>query len=787
MAQIQDLCLSLAKCETEVEIIELLKQHNYWDDATAWQYFGGDENNFSTIGNQQSKPESALVEKIVNSVDAVLMAECLKRGIKPDGPDAPESIKEALAQFLNIRDGKLTNISDSARSQLAEKISLVATGSRMNPTYTLIDRGEGQSPSRMPDTILSLRRSNKLRIPFVQGKFNMGGTGVFRFCGESNIQVIISKRHPEIAASENDPTANQWGFTVIRREDPTAGVRSSNYKYLSPGGEILSFAADALPLLPGRYPSNYVEHLEYGTFMKFLEYQIGPGLRTVAILDLYNKLSLLMPEIALPVKIFERRPGYRANSYEAVLSGLSVRVNEDRSENIEDNFPASGYINPGGHLMKFSTVVFKKGKQEKYKKDEGIVFTVNGQTHGVISKAFFNRKDIGLGYLADSLLVVLDCSEIQGRAREDLFMNSRDRLSNHPLRKKIEVALETILKDHEGLRSLKEKRRSEEIDNRLQNSRPMTEVLKSVLRKSPTLSRLFVQGLHLQDPSVTEPGGPSEEFVGLEFPCFFTLITKYPQHEPKKAHLNSRFRIDYKTDVANDYFDRNNNRGTFKLFINGVLATGETLNLWNGYAHLTVDLGPRIVGEQIHFRSEVIDNTMTSPIIEDFFVQVVNPAQPGGSKPSGPRPPSNNRPGNTTSRPSGLALPNIIEISRDGRTGHTWHEQNFNEMSALKIKGSEEEGYDFFVNVDNAHLLSELRALRNRDYELITAKYKFGMVLIGIALLNSDFEIAKDEETNIFDIIAETAKSISPMIIPLVETLGSLELSDVTAIAEEQE
>jgi|SRR6516164_1026093 hypothetical protein len=40
--------------------------------------------------------------------------------------------------------------------------------------FTVSDNGEGQTPDKMPYTLLSLDRSNKLRVPFVQGKFNMG-------------------------------------------------------------------------------------------------------------------------------------------------------------------------------------------------------------------------------------------------------------------------------------------------------------------------------------------------------------------------------------------------------------------------------------------------------------------------------------------------------------------------------------------------------------------------------------------------------------------------------------
>ncbi|MFZ5898687.1 MAG: hypothetical protein ACOYU7_05885, partial [Bacillota bacterium] len=57
-------------------------------------------NNFAVIGNQQSKPDAALVEKIVNSVDARLILECLLKGIDPEGPEAPISVREALQYFL---------------------------------------------------------------------------------------------------------------------------------------------------------------------------------------------------------------------------------------------------------------------------------------------------------------------------------------------------------------------------------------------------------------------------------------------------------------------------------------------------------------------------------------------------------------------------------------------------------------------------------------------------------------------------------------------------------------
>jgi len=49
-----DLCLALVKSESEAEVIEVLKSSGYWDDETAWRYFGDLENNFGDIGNQKA-------------------------------------------------------------------------------------------------------------------------------------------------------------------------------------------------------------------------------------------------------------------------------------------------------------------------------------------------------------------------------------------------------------------------------------------------------------------------------------------------------------------------------------------------------------------------------------------------------------------------------------------------------------------------------------------------------------------------------------------------------------
>ena len=130
-------------------------------------------------------------------------------------------------------------------------------------------------------------------------------------------------------------------------------------------------------------------------------------------------------------------------------------------------------------------------------------------------------------------------------------------------------------------------------------------------------------------------------------------------------------------------------------------------------------------------------------------------------------------------------MPNIIEVPKEN-----WATQGFNENSALKVKDSGELGYDFFVNIDNIHLLSELKITKNTEVKAIQAKYKFGLVLIGLALLNDNDKEQKsvepDESESIFTIIEKITKAISPVIIPMIDTLGALEVQDlISAMPEE--
>ncbi len=816
----KQLCLALMRADSEEEAIRLLKEAGFWNNPESWRFYGDRETNFNTIGNQQSRPDAALVEKLVNSVDARLMNECLANGINPEDPSAPQDIQEAVAQFFDSSSGKKTQWSgrirewpSNKRTEVARGITLSATGARSNPCFTISDIGEGQTPKKMPHTILSLDKENKLKIPFVQGKFNMGGTGALKFCGKHNLQLVISRRNPAILEYnvEHQPDEDKWSFTIVRREDPHGNRRSSVYTYLAPFDEsdhskgVLRFSSQTLPIFPeGKNP--YAKQAEWGTLIKLYDYSATGFKSHILMKDgLLGRVDLLLPDIALPMRFHECRD-YRGHegSFETSLTGLRVRLDDDRSANLEEGFPVGAPIKVAGEEMLATIYAFKKKRSEAYRKNEGIIFVVNGQTHGYLTQDFFSRNKVGLSYLADSILVLADCTKLSGRAREDLFMNSRDRLSKGELHQQIEESLEELLKHHQGLRELKERRRREEIESRIDNSRPLEDILEKLMKQSPILSSLFLQGLRLSVPfRTTEVIEKEEEFKGKRFPTHFKFKGKdYGQVLNKDCHINMRCRLTFETDVENEYFSRAIDPGEFNLTLmqgdKEIVFENYVLNLQNGIATLSISLPNDVVlNQEFHLIVRVNDCSLIEPFKNEFNVIVKEPLEIRRGDSSRRQPPGTNE-GDNRERSAGIQMPNIKEVHEE-----EWQSKTppFDKFTALRIINAgntdvnEEDPeqplvYDFFVNVDNFYLKTEMKNSK-AEPELIKAQFVYGMVLIGLSLLKQDIEYRKkksgtednqeDENGNGVSIekkVEEFSRAVSPVILPIINSLGSLSLDD---------
>jgi len=431
-----------------------------------------------------------------------------------------------------------------------------------------------------------------------------------------NLQFILSRRNPALVEDASArPFDREWGLTVVRRE--SHGKESSVYTYLAPlgagerprEGSILHFAADSMPLFPqGDQP--YARGSAWGSLVKLYEYECkGSKTHMLRRDGILSRVELLLPEVALPARFYECRSfGGHSGSNATNLNGLRVRLEDDRQSNIEPGFPSSGEMVVDGEKMTTRLYVFKRGVEETYKKNEGVIFTVNGQTHGHLTNDFFGRKAVGHSYLRSSILVTVDCSELSGRAREDLFMNSRDRLSRNEIRYRIERELEDLLRRDQELRRLRERRRREELDARLEESKPLADMLTAMINRSPNLSALFLRGNRISDPFKTiEVGDQDKPYRGEKYPTFFRFKGKDCGYVLKRdAHMGQRARIVFETDACNDYLSRSVDRGRFTLML--AVRNGDGDREVEGEFHFASPIGPPMsmyeVTQAIEFLAE---------------------------------------------------------------------------------------------------------------------------------------------------------------------------------------
>lgn len=831
--ELRQLCMNLITSDSEAEVVDVLKKTGYWDEPRVWRIFGDRENNFSTIGNQQSRPEAALTEKIVNAIDARLMNECMTAGTKPDSADAPVSIRDAVSHFFSGKKvvgtsgGSVQDWTTPQRREESRGITIAVTGAKKRPCVTIADAGEGQTPCQMPNTFLSLDRSNKLRIPFVQGKFNMGGTGVLQFCGRLNLQLIVTRRNPEIVKvmGEHDDSADLWALTIVRRETGEGGVKNSVYTYLAPigaderprHGDVLRFKALTLPLMPDGNVG-YARELAWGSAIKLYEYDTK-GFSSHALMrdGLLSRLEATLPEPALPIRVYECRD-YKghAGSFETTLVGLSVRLDDNKGDNLEDGFPDSIPFKVEGESMTAQLYAFKPDRAETYRTNEGIIFTINGQTHGVIPKTIFSRTNVKMGRLADSLLVIIDCSGITVRAREDLFMNSRDRLRNAELRKALEDQLEDILKQHSGLRELRERRQREEIEKRLEESRPLEDILETLLKASPTLSNLFLPGSRILKPFkkglTTGKHGNGEQghdgdkpFEGKPHPTYFKFPKKeYGEILSRSFEVGRRSRLSFETDVVNDYFSRAVNPGRFHLEVLEPCDIHEpnwSLTLHDGIAALSMAMPEDfVIGDRMTLQFTVEDDVLTEPFVNVATLTAKSRSdRPGGE---GERREGQGQSGDSTG-PAGIALPNIIEVREKD-----WGQYKFDRFSVCDIvqdvsaQDDDQSVYTFRVNVDNVHLLTEIKA-GGEDPRLPRTKFIFGNVLVGLALIqhyrdreqsrskedaagngngNGNRQQKLPEELTVEVFVREATRALAPFILPMIDRLGALSEDEVSSL-----
>lgn len=557
----------LFHCETENDIQDVILNNPNIFRNTNWKPIGGNESNFSIIENQQSNPIAALVEKVTNSMDAILMKKCLEAGVDPKSPNAPKSMEEAIFTFYpEYKNWDLSKF----RNEQAKDIQIIANGPTRESSVIIYDNGEGQDPTKFGSTFLSLVSGNKNEIHFVQGKYNMGGSGSIVFCGTKGFQLIASKRYDN---------SGLFGFTLIREhplsKDELATKKNTWYEYLTIDDKIPAFQIQSLDL--GLLDRNFTT----GTIIKMYSYQMK-GISGFAQ-DLNQSLNEFLFRPVLPVYTIDTKKRYPNNKVlESTMYGLQRRL-EDEKNYVEDWF-SQEYEDRLFGKMKVTCYVFrakhdnksvadsKKDIQRRYfKNNMSVLFSMNGQVHGHYTSEFITR---GLKYnlLKDYLLINVDCSNMKYEFRKDLFMASRDRLKNgnksDQLRDFLRKSLVKSKLDEIN------KRRKESIGL---DSEDTSELIKSFAKNLPKNSDLFKllqNTLELEErnkdknkPLRTKDKNKKEEvpFKPERYPSFFKLHHK--SNSPIPIPVGGEKTLRFQSDVEDHYFDRTEDPGDLEVSI----------------------------------------------------------------------------------------------------------------------------------------------------------------------------------------------------------------------------
>lgn len=805
------LCRELLLADSEIQVIEILTRAGLWNDPEAWRFYGDQPENWATVGNQQSRAEQALIEKVMNSIDTKLIAAAKVKGVPTTGPDAPQSIFSARDLFFSQ---ELRNI-----EKLSNSITIAATGKKTRPSITIVDDGEGQTPSSMPKTILSLHKGNKNAIPFVQGKFNMGGSGVLEFCGvDHNVELIISKRNPKLLPSNANAQDLNWSFTVIRREDPSpASPRASRFTYLAPGPDdaegnraLLTFAAAKLPIFPDKNQP-YVRQAEWGTLFKLYEYAIRATTNMMMEGGLMGRMRVLLPEPALPIRFHECRDysGDPRRSFDTTMAGLIYTLEEDRKNPKRQNVEWFDKFDMDIDGEKFSGRIYlfrKRGKDEKknpadnYRKDEGIVFTYNGQCQAFFTKDFFRRTRVRQDYLWDSLLVFIDCSAISVRAHERLFMPNRENLRHGDLKFRLEREIEEKLRHHKELEQIAIERRKGELSENPEVSKSFEKFVEDMVKKHPLLEQVLGSGFRIANPFKPHAVEAIEkQWKGVRFPTKFHLKDREPGATlERNANINSQVRISFVTDAENDYFRRDEQSGVMTLY----QVVGEQLipaknwrtpQLFEGTASLSLALPPEAsVGDVVTFEAHVTDPSRIEPFRNRFSLMVKTERIESPERPRHPPTPKPDKPGDDsgkdTQQDTRLNVPNPSEIWEK-----EWAAQDppFDKFTAMRIKrppGADATSsvFDYFINMNNIFLDQAIKE-RPKKVREFRDRYKFGMTLITLALIRHEIELRKrvrgvgdedDEERpqrrDVHETVAEVTSAIAPFLLPLVDSLSQI-------------
>lgn len=761
--------LKLLRAESEAEISRIIQSDSLMSEKDSWFPVDRRDTNFNVITNQSSTGGKAATELITNMVDAMLMKHCLEKGIDPKSPKAPPTMYRAVDVFVqNMNGGRIIDADETwLRNYAMENLVIGVTGVAQHPCYTFADNGEGQHPEDFSKTFLSLSAKNKSDIPFVQGKYNMGSSGVLSFCGHEWFKLIVSRRFDK---------SGTWGWTLIRRR-PGKDDEMPVAEYFAPGEKIPTLE-DMQALYPfrskdGREFAHF--KIESGTVVKLYDFYAGKnfgGFRGAR--EAFNENLV---ETILPLRILDfrwspdhQRGGLRALGIDArPFYGMEFLLRRSHGEDVEAaeggeveemvESEAKSLLSIGtithprlGKIVLSAVPLKKQPKKQSvtswFGRSANRVFHhVNGQvmykeTRGLLTQC-------RLPALKDRVAIFVDASGLKDKAHLDIWKGDRESIRETTTGEEFKAEIRDAIRNSSDLKEFNHRIAREELDSAAKES--SRELVVDLVKRDRNLMLLLDQKIpDLPAPAVSGDA-PKVSLVAHKYSPTFLKIKGNPDIE---LPINKTRPIPCLTDAAADYFDRADNRGDLHF------ENDETANLFifntkhDDIGNLVVFVRPNKeqikVGEVHSFKIGLKDDALPAPVYSERTVSI-KIVEKLKSRPK-PRPVPPDPPIPPQKPERGLPLPKFL--TRDGRdilegTPSTkWEDaplsgSPFNEEDGGTVIDLGEEGKIYWINYDNTFFQNHLKAQKHEDRKAsVTQKYILGM---RIALLGIEHALASEK------------------------------------------
>ncbi len=551
------LLLEILKCQTSEELEKIIKKEKL--DEEGWLSYGGRSNNVGTIDGQMHDADNALMEKVTNSIDAILMRRCYEEGIDPRDKDtAPKTMAAAIERFFGGKEKLREKRSEFAK----EWLRVTAEGKRERPTITIIDKGEGQQPNDIKDTIVSLNQNIKEKIPFVYGTYNQGGSSPLGFAGNPSsydfnyIQLILCRRPSTIKDKVRAANYDHFGFTIVRKRFDYPSEKFV-YEYLVEKSteDIFSFPFEQ-PIKIDDY------NFEEGCLVKLYDYQL-PQKGNIVFRGLNEFMEKKLPDSPLPIYLKELRDYKGGIDY--TIFGLREKLLR-KEEILREAYPQKLPVDLGEIGKKEIEVFILKHKvQTKENLDsyldtsEKIFFIKDGLVLHTESLSWL-RNECELVDLSPYLFAFIDISNINPpiaqmlhSGREKFKNNATTRLALDRL--KVFFASETFKELDKEYARLAFTSEDSFKDDALRK-----ELMKEI-ESQPELRELFDMGDDFPIKKEKEGDEPptDPDYEGTYLPQKFELVGSDPREVEEKSYC----KISFETGADVKLFERREDRGEY--------------------------------------------------------------------------------------------------------------------------------------------------------------------------------------------------------------------------------